>query len=90
MKILWKRQNGDFMANANIELSGYTGAVVERMLSLGYAKTKTEAIRLALYQFDQEHKLTEEQAFEGLAGKVIEGVASGKVKTRKFRPAELD
>ncbi len=60
------------------------------MIRLGYAKTKTEAIRLALYQFDQEHKLTEEQAFSGLAGKILEGVNSGKVKTRKFKSSELD
>ena len=56
------------MGNANIELSGYTGDVVDMMIRLGYAKTKTEAIRLALYQFDQEHKLTDEQVFEGLSG----------------------
>lgn len=78
------------MANANIELSGYTGEVVEAMLKLGYAKTKTEAIRLALYQFDQTHKLTEEEIFADLTGKILEGVASGKVKTRKFSTHELD
>jgi hypothetical protein len=78
------------MANANIELTGYTGSVVDGMIRLGYAKTKTEAIRLALYQFDQDHKLTDEQAYEGLAGKILQGVASGKVKTRKFKPSELD
>jgi len=77
------------MVNANIELSGYTGTVVERMLSLGYAKTKTEAIRLALFQFDQTHKLTEEQAYDGLAGKIIKEVESGKMKTRKFSSKEL-
>ena len=78
------------MVNANIELSGYTGDVVDMMIRLGYAKTKTEAIRLALYQFDQEHKLTDEQVYEDLTGKILEGVASGKVKTRKFKPSELD
>ena len=78
------------MGNANIELSGYTGDVVDMMIRLGYAKTKTEAIRLALYQFDQEHKLTEEQVFDKLTGRILGGVASGKVKTRKFRPSELD
>jgi hypothetical protein len=90
MKFLLKWHNGDFMANANIELTGYTGDVVDMMIRLGYAKTKTEAIRLALYQFDQEHKLTDEQVFEGLAEKVMQGIASGKVKTRKFRLKELD
>ncbi len=77
------------MANANIELTGYTGDVVDMMIRLGYAKTKTEAIRLALYQFDQEHKLTGEQAFDALTGKILAGVGSGKVKTRKFSTREL-
>ena len=78
------------MANANIELSGYTGDVVNAMILLGYAKTKTEAIRLAIYQFDQEHKLTDEQVFDGLAGKILKGVDSGRMKTRKFSLKELD
>ncbi|MBU1196875.1 hypothetical protein KJ765_00025 [Candidatus Micrarchaeota archaeon] len=78
------------MANANIELTGYPGNVVDKMIRLGYAKTKTEAIRLALYQFDQDHKLSDEHAFGELTGKILEGVASGKVKTRRFKPSELD
>ena len=78
------------MANANIELSGYTGSVVDAMIRLGYAKTKTEAIRLAIYQFDQDHDLSEEQAFEDLTGKLLKGVKTGKIKTRKFNPSELD
>jgi len=78
------------MPNANIELVGYTGEVVQRMIRFGYAKTKTEAIRLALYQFDQMHQLTEDEAFERLSGKILEEVASGKMKTRKFNPRELD
>jgi len=77
------------MGNANIELSGYTGGVVDAMIKLGYAKTKTEAIRLALYQFDQTHKLSEEQVFKDLTGKILEGVNAGKVKTRKFKLSEL-
>jgi len=78
------------MGNANIELSGYTGDVVESMIRLGYAKTKTEAIRLALYQFDQTHRLTDEEVFGNLAGKILKGVGSGEMKTRKFRLSELD
>ncbi len=78
------------MTNANIELSGYTSKVVDMMIKLGYAKTKTEAIRLALYQFDQEHKLTEEKAYEELTGKILKEVESGKMKTRKFKLPELD
>jgi hypothetical protein len=78
------------MPNANIELTGYAGGVVDAMIRLGYAKTKTEAIRLALYQFDQDHGLEDEMAFENLAGKVLDGVETGKIKTRKFKPSELD
>lgn len=77
------------MVNANIELTGYPGSVVEKMIRLGYAKTKTEAIRLALYQFDQDHKLSDEQVFDDLTGKILEGVSSGKIKTRKFKLDEL-
>ena len=78
------------MGNANIELTGYTADVVESMIRLGYAKTKTEAIRLALYQFDQTHRLTDEEVFGNLAGKILKGVGSGEMKTRKFRLSELD
>jgi len=78
------------MGNVNIELKGYTGEVVDAMIHLGFAKTKTEAIRLALFQFDQEHKLTEEEAYEKLAGKILEEANSGKMKTRKFNLRELD
>lgn len=78
------------MPNANIELTGYPGNVVDQMIRLGYAKTKTEAIRLALYQFAQDHKLSDEQAFGDLTGKILEGVSTGKIKTRKFSLDELD
>ena len=78
------------MANANIELTGYTGNVVDRMISRGYAKTKTEAIRLAIYQFDQAHGLTEDEVFDELTGKVLAQVESGKMKMRKYDVHELD
>jgi len=78
------------MANANIELTGYTGNVVDRMISRGYAKTKTEAIRLAIYQFDQAHGLTEDEVFDKVTGKVLAQIDSGKMKMRKFNLSELD
>jgi len=78
------------MPNANIELSGYTGRVIDAMVALGYAKTKTEALRLAVYQFDQEHKLTEEGAYRHATGEILKKVESGKMKTRKFSLGELD
>ncbi|VVB99615.1 Uncharacterised protein [uncultured archaeon] len=78
------------MANANIELTGYTGRVIEKMISLGYAKTKTEAIRLAVYNFDQIHKLSEEETYRHATGEILKKVESGKIKTRKFKLSELD
>lgn len=77
------------MVNANIELSGYVGNVVESMIRLGYAKTKTEAIRLALFQFDQTHRLTDDEVYHNLTGKILGEVAAGKMKTRKFSASEL-
>lgn len=72
------------MTNINIELKGYTAEVVEKMLYDGYAKTKTEAIRLALFEFDQIHKLTEEELYAKAAGKVLKDIKSGKEKTSKY------
>jgi len=78
------------MANANIELSGYTGKVIDAMVALGYAKTKTEALRLAVYNFDQTHKLSEEEAYRHVTGEILKKVETGKMKTRKFNMGELD
>ena len=72
------------MTNINIELKGYTAEVVEKMLDGGYAKTKTEAIRLALFEFDQIHKLTEEELYARAAEKVLKDIKSGKEKTSKY------
>ncbi|HIH50699.1 MAG: hypothetical protein ABSE71_04685 [Candidatus Micrarchaeaceae archaeon] len=72
------------MTNINIELKGYTAEVVEKMLVDGYAKTKTEAIRLALFEFDQIHKLTEEELYAKAAGKMLKDLKSGKEKTSKY------
>ncbi|MGD0510265.1 MAG: hypothetical protein ABSA33_00330, partial [Candidatus Micrarchaeaceae archaeon] len=72
------------MSNINIELKGYTAEVVEKMLEDGYAKTKTEAIRLALFEFDQIHKLTEEELYAKAADKILKDIKSGKEKTSKY------
>lgn len=82
--------SGDGMANANIELSGYTGRIIDAMVLLGYAKTKTEAIRLAVYNFDQTHKLSEEEAYRHATEEILKKVESGKMRTRKFKLGELD
>ncbi|MDE1857065.1 MAG: hypothetical protein KGH98_03195 [Candidatus Micrarchaeota archaeon] len=73
------------MPNINIELSGYTAEVIEKMLTDGYAKTKTEAIRLAVFEFDQVHKLTEDELYAKAAQKIISDIKSGKEKVKPYR-----
>ncbi len=72
------------MSNINIELSGYVSEVIEKMLADGYAKTKTEAIRLALFEFDQIHKLTEDELYEKATQKMLSEIRSGREKTSKY------
>jgi hypothetical protein len=72
------------MPNINIELKGYTAEVVEKMLADGFAKTKTEAIRLALFEFDRIHKLTEEELYAKAVQKLLKDIKSGKEKTSKY------
>ena len=72
------------MTNINIELRGYTADIIERMVEDGYVKTKTEAIRLALFEFDQMHKLTDDELYAKAAQKMLKEIASGKEGVRKF------
>lgn len=80
------------MGNLNIDLSGYVGKVVELMIEEGYVKTKTEALRLALYEFDRAHKVVpdEETAFALVVEDILAGVKTGKEKVRPFSLRELD
>ncbi len=80
------------MGNLNISLEGYANRVVELMVAEGYAKTKTEALRLALHEFDRTHKIVpdEDTAFALVAQKVLSQVDSGHVQTKKFSLKELD
>ena len=73
------------MSNINIELRGYTADIIDKMLDDGYAKTKTEAIRLALFEFDQIHKLTEEELYAKAAQKMLKDIKSGIEKTSKYK-----
>ena len=72
------------MPNINIELKGYTAEVIDKMLENGYAKTKTEAIRLALFEFDNVYRLTEEQLYAKAAQKILSKIKSGKEKTTEY------
>lgn len=78
------------MANINLEVKGYVEDVVESMIRKGYVKTRTEAVRLALFEFDREHRVSEERLYELAAAKSVEAVKSGKEKIRKFSLNELD
>ncbi len=72
------------MSNINIELKGYVAEVIDKMLHEGYAKTKTEAIRLAVFEFDQVHRLTEEELYSKAAEKILKDIKSGKEKTSMY------
>ncbi len=80
------------MTNVNIVFSGYIEKILEYMLKGGYAKTKTEALRLALFEFDQRHKIVpkEDTAYELVAQNILLNVNSGKEKVKKFSFKELD
>ena len=80
------------MSNVNISLEGHLQRIVEAMVSGGFVKTKTEAMRLALFEFDRTHRLVpdEETSFELAAHKILSRVSSGQEKTRPFSLKELD
>ena len=73
------------MSNINIELKGYTKEVIDRMVEENYVKTKTEAIRLALFEFDQMHGLTDDELYGAAAEKVLKDIKSGKEKVHAFK-----
>jgi hypothetical protein len=73
------------MANINIEVKGYVEKVINRMVEENYAKTKTEAVRLALFEFDQMHGLTDDDLYAVAAGKMLNDISKGKEKVHKFR-----
>lgn len=58
--------------------------VLDRMVEENYAKTKSEAVRLALFEFDRLHGLTDDELYAVAAEKIIEKVEAGKEKVHKF------
>ncbi|MDE1824694.1 MAG: hypothetical protein KGI00_00055 [Candidatus Micrarchaeota archaeon] len=72
------------MSNINIEVKGYVEKVIDRMVEENYAKTKTEAVRLALFEFDQMHGLTDDELYAVAANKMLKEIAKGKEKIHKF------
>ena len=78
------KSKGIRMSNINIELKRYTKEVIDRMVEENFVKTKTEAIRLALFEFDQMHGLTDDELYGAAAEKVLKGIKSGKEKVHAF------
>lgn len=73
-----------FVSNINIELKGYVEKVLNRMVEENYAKTKSEAVRLALFEFDQLHGLTDDELYSVAVEKIIKNIETGKEKIHKF------
>lgn len=80
------------MSNVNLSLEGHISRVVDAMVSSGYVKTKAEALRLALFEFNRSHNLVpdEESAYALVAQDIAAGVDSGRIKTKEFNLRELD
>ena len=78
------------MGNINFEITGYIDSVLGSMIAKGYAKTKTEALRLTVYEFDKNNHVQEDELFEAAAGKILKNIKFGKEKTKKFSLKELD
>ncbi len=45
----------------NVSISGVADQILEQMIKLGFAKTKSEAIRYAILRFGEEMGLIDEQ-----------------------------
>lgn len=80
------------MGSLNVDLEGYAAHVAEFMIRRGFVKTKSEALRLALYEFGQRHHVVpdEDTSFALLAEKILRDVDSGREETSPFDPKELD
>ncbi len=78
------------MGNLNITLDGFPGMVIDAMVKKGLAKTKTEAIRLALFDFEKRHWVMEEDdVFGYAAAHVMKEIDSGRMKTHSMTLDEL-
>ncbi|MCK4319841.1 hypothetical protein KAW38_04705 [Candidatus Micrarchaeota archaeon] len=80
------------MGNLNINLTGHIEKIIEYMIRKGYAKTKTEAIRLALFRFDKTENIVpeEEKELSLIASVLLKDIAKGKMKISRFSLSELD
>ncbi len=75
--------------NINVHVSGVVEKVIEKMIKQGYAASKTEAIRLSLLNFAEEHELLKEKSVEGLEDELDFAVAQKFEKELKSGKAKL-
>ena len=71
--------------NINLKLAGVVEDIIEEMISKGYAKSKTEAIRLAVLDYKHHHLRDYEMTEEDM--KDLE-VAIKEYKSGKTTPLE--
>ena len=69
--------------NVNVKFSGAVEKIIDEAISKGYASTKTEVLRLGLFELNNRYKLLEEmEDAEDIAraDAIMERVVSGKEK----------
>ncbi len=75
----------------NLKFKGIPEEIINTMIIKGLASNKTEAIRLTVLDYENNHQLLEEDfAFEIMAKHFVKQMKEGKVKTQKFDLSELD
>lgn len=70
----------------NVTLRGRTKAVVETMVKEGYANSQSEAIRMAIMNFGQNH-LSEDEMINRKLDKIDGEIAKGKRKLLNSKEA---
>lgn len=79
--------------NMNVRVEGMVELVLERLVELGYFKSKNDIIRMGILEVAKEYNIlptpkeVEEYLLARKMGKIHAGIKSGKVKVRRI--AEL-
>ncbi len=70
----------------NVTLRGKVREILDDMVEEGYANTKSEAIRLAILNFGEEH-IGEELMVKEKLDKIDKGIKEGKRKVLGYKEA---
>ena len=79
---LFQSINSEF--NMNVSIKGTSKQVLDTMIKQGYASTQSEAIRLALFWFDQS-KLNQNELAVKKITKIHKEIKKGKRKTLSLK-----